>query len=665
MRAIKWIFSILGVLMVVAIGAAGFIAATFDPNDYKTLAIEKAREQGWDLAIEGDLSLSFWPRIAIDLPPTQVSSLTANQSVAVQDAQVSLAVMPLITQQRAEVSTLILNKPVIRWDLDSPLTTTSPSTGAGSEDAGSSNALALAIGGVQLTDADIQLFQGSQPVHDLKIPSITLGAIAPETWVTLSAQLTYANPTLDPIDLTLNGEIKLPADFTRVAARNLQLNTLGVNLSGQLEVALEPLAISGNLALAPFNARTLAQRLGVTLDTQNPEALSQVSLNATLGEKGPIYARNLTVKFDDTQFTGEAGLTSLNPLNFNLVLNGDQLKLDDYLANTTGAAPASEGVTTDAVSPLAGLAGINGDARITLASLTVQGLNLSSLETVAEIRDRRIHLTQLAANAYQGQLLGNAVINGRTSIPSLSADIELSSLQIQGLLRDLADFSDLTGTAALKTSLTANGLDADSVMASLTGTASGELLNGGYKGIAVDSLICDGVATLMGGQSKLAGGDTAFDAVRFNTDITQGVANIDTLKLGLANLAVNGAGIVNLPQQTLDLGLQAALTGDKSITGCAIPSLIANATLPLRCQGNFSDDPTSLCGFDSGSAAGQGLAGQVQNQLKAAEDQAKAALQAQEDELKAKTQAKIDEKKAELSDELKAKATDKLKGLFK
>ena len=659
MSAIKWIAGIFAVLVVVAVAAVGFIAATFNPNDYKELATEKAREQGWDLSINGDMSLSFWPRIAVDLPPTQVRSLSANQSIAVEDAQVSLAVMPLITDQRAEVSTLILNQPVIRWDLDAAVPAASTPSNQNEPSAG--NALAIAIGGVQLTDADIQLFNGNTLAHDIQIPAITLGAIAPNTWVPLDAQLSYNAAGLPSIDVTANAEIKLPEDFASIEVRGLDLKTLEVAATGDLQIELAPLSVAGQIDIPSFNARALAEKFGVALDTQNPDALKQVSISATLGQKGPIYARNLMIQLDSTQLTGEAGLTALDPMSFNLVLNGDSLNLDDYLAGAS-AEPAAENTrTTDAVSPLAGLAGINGDVAVRLAALQVSGLSVESIEAVAEIRDRRIHVTQLAANAYEGQLLGNAVINGRSTIPSLSADLELSSLQIQGLLSDLADFGDLSGVAAIKTSLAASGLDADSVMASLNGYASGEVLNGGYKGLALDSLICEGVATLMGGQSKLSGGETTFDAVRFNTDITNGVADFDTIKVGLANLAVNGAGQVNLPAQSLDLGLQAALTGDKQITGCAIPSFIANANLPLRCKGGFNDDPASLCGFDSGSAAGQGLTAQ----LKGIEDQAKLALKAKEDELKAKTQAKIEEKKAELAEDIKAKAADKLKSLFK
>jgi AsmA protein len=359
---------------------------------------------------------------------------------------------------------------------------------------------------------------------------------------------------------------------------------------------------------------------------------------------------------DNTRFIGEAGLRSLSPLQFNAILAGDRLILDDYLApasDATADSLASNKGTTDAVSPLAGLAAIDGDLRLELAQLEASGLKAERIEIAAEIRDRRIHLTQLAADLYEGQLLGQAVLNGRTAVPSMSADLSLTSLQIQGLLSDLADFSDLSGMTGFQANLAAEGLDAQSIMASLNGNASGEILNGGYKGIAIDSLICDGIATLTGGQSKLASGDTAFDAVRFNADIANGVAKFDTLKAGLVNLAVDGSGQVDLAGQRLNLVLDAGLTGDQQITGCAVPSFVQNAKLPLKCQGGFADDPAGLCGFDSSRADSL-----ISEQLKAV-------AKAKEDELKAKTKAKIESKKDEFEAKLKEKAAEKLKSLFR
>ena len=652
--SIKRILGVFGALITLAVVGALAWISTFNPNDYKVLAVEQAEKAGWKLTINGDLSMSLWPQLAIDLPPIELAALNANQSIAAQDAQVSLAMAPLLFERRAEASTLILESPVIRWDLDAALPGSGGQSDSGSQSSG--GALAFAIGGLELTNADIQLFNGQTLAHDLQIPEMTLGAISPEAWVPASFNGQYTAPGLPAIPLQMQAEIRTSADFGLIDVRALQLSALDLNVSGELSLVPNPLSVMGQLNIDAFDAKALAERFGTIIATQNPDALRKVGLNLILGEGGPVYASAITLDLDDTRFTGEAGLRSLSPLQFNVILAGDRLNLDDYLApavdDSADSVAGTDG-TTDAVSPLAGLAGIDGDLRLELAQLEASGLTAERIEIAAEIRDRRIHLTQLAADLYDGQLLGQAVLNGRSAVPSMSADLSLTSLQIQGLLSDLADFSDLSGMTGLQATLTAEGLDAQSIMASLNGTASGEILNGGYKGIAIDSLICDGIATLTGGQSKLASGDTAFDAVRFNTDIVNGVADFDTLKAGLVNLAVDGSGQIDLPGERINLVLDAGLTGDQQITGCAVPSFVQNAKLPLKCQGGFADDPAGLCGFDSSRADAL------------ISDQLKAVAKAKEDELKSKTKAKIESKKDEFEAKLKEKAAEKLKSLFR
>ena len=652
--SIKRILGVFGALITLAAVGGLVWISTFNPNDYKALAVEQAQKAGWKLTINGDLSMSLWPQLAIDLPPIELAALNANQSIAAQDAQVSLAMAPLLFERRAEASTLILESPVIRWDLDAAVPGSGGQSDNGSQS--SSDALAFAVGGLELTNADIQLFNGQTLAHDLQIPEMTLGAISPEAWVPTSFNAQYTAPGLPAIPLQMQAEIRTSADFSLIDVRALQLSALDLNVSGELSLVPNPLSVMGQLNIDAFDAKALAERFGTIIATQNPDALKSVGLKLTLGEGGPVYASALTLDLDNTRFIGEAGLRSLSPLQFNAILTGDRLNLDDYLApavDEPAERVAGTDGTIDAVSPLAGLAGIDGDLRLELAQLKASGLTAERIEIAAEIRDRRIHLTQLAADLYDGQLLGQAVLNGRTAIPSMSADLSLTSLQIQGLLSDLADFSDLSGMTGLQANLTAEGLDAQSIMASLNGNASGEILNGGYKGIAIDSLICDGIATLTGGQSKLASGDTAFDAVRFNTDIVNGLANFDTLKAGLVNLAVDGSGQVDLAGQRLNLVLDAGLTGDQQITGCAVPNFVQNAKLPLKCQGGFADDPAGLCGFDSSRADSL------------ISDQLKAVAKAKEDELKAKTKAKIESKKDEFEAKLKEKAAEKLKSLFR
>ena len=653
----RWVFGILGGLVaLVAVGIATVIAL-FNPNDYKGLMVDQAAQAGWDLSIDGDMSLSFWPSVAIDLPPTRLANKTAQQSVSVDKAAVSIAVWPLISSQRVEASTLTLIAPVIQWDLDAAESAKGASGAASADTQPGTDLAGFAIGGLDVQNAKVSLYQGGQLAHDIDISRLTLGALAPDTWVPVDATLSYQAPGMAPIAHQLSADLMTNTALDRIQLRGLDSTTAGVQLRGDLSITPTPLAIGGELTISEFNPQRVLAGLGVALPPMNnPDALTRASLRMTFDEQRPAYARELSIAFDDTLFTGEGGLTSVAPLQFNIDVTGNQLNVDDYLAPSTSAEAQSTDPAANPAAPLAALAGIDGQLTLGLEQLRASGLVLTDIDALAVIKDRRIDLQRLNANGYDGAIAAKAVVNGRSSVPSMSAEVGLTGLQIQGLLVDVADFGDLSGIANLTGTFTAEGADANRIMASLNGTTQGQLTNGALRGLAIDSLVCEGIATLVGGQSKLAGGDTAFDAMSFNSNIVNGVATLNTLKVGLANLQLAGTGQINLPAQSMDMKLGANLAGDSAITGCKVPSALANATIPVACKGGFGDDPLSLCKLDSSGM----------DQLLSASAKAKA--QEKIDEQKAALKTKVETKKEALKEDAKAKLEEKLgsklKGLF-
>jgi AsmA protein len=88
-------------LLVVLVGAAAILAATFDPNDYKPQLIRKVQEKTQrTLTIPGDIKLSFFPKIGAELGKLSISEHKGNAEFAsVESAHVSLALIPLLSKQ--------------------------------------------------------------------------------------------------------------------------------------------------------------------------------------------------------------------------------------------------------------------------------------------------------------------------------------------------------------------------------------------------------------------------------------------------------------------------------------------------------------------------------------------------------------------------------------
>ncbi|MDX1914881.1 MAG: AsmA family protein [Methylophilus sp.] len=87
------------IILIILIGA--YFAATFNPNDYKQKIIDLVKEKKErTLHIDGDIKLSFWPKIGADLGKISLSEHKSDQTFAsVNSVKVALAVLPLLRKE--------------------------------------------------------------------------------------------------------------------------------------------------------------------------------------------------------------------------------------------------------------------------------------------------------------------------------------------------------------------------------------------------------------------------------------------------------------------------------------------------------------------------------------------------------------------------------------
>ena len=80
---------------------AGYFAATFNPNDYKDDIIKLVKDKKQrTLHIDGDIKLSYWPKIGANLGKLSISEHQSDTIFAsVKSVKVALAVMPLLKKE--------------------------------------------------------------------------------------------------------------------------------------------------------------------------------------------------------------------------------------------------------------------------------------------------------------------------------------------------------------------------------------------------------------------------------------------------------------------------------------------------------------------------------------------------------------------------------------
>ncbi|MBF8222905.1 AsmA family protein [Halomonas sp. 328] len=102
MRALlRALLAVVGVLGLVMVAAVIYVTTFFDPNDLKPRLIQVVRDQsGLELALEGPLSWSFYPRLGVSVSEAEAwlpeQALEEEPFVAFAQAEVSLAFTPLL-----------------------------------------------------------------------------------------------------------------------------------------------------------------------------------------------------------------------------------------------------------------------------------------------------------------------------------------------------------------------------------------------------------------------------------------------------------------------------------------------------------------------------------------------------------------------------------------
>ncbi|MBZ0094850.1 MAG: AsmA family protein [Sulfuricella sp.] len=100
-KTLKYGLISVGIILVVFLALVALVAATFDPNDYKPLIVKLVQEKKQrTLKLEGDIKLTFFPRIGADLGRLALSEHGSDKEfAAVDSARASLALLPLLKKQ--------------------------------------------------------------------------------------------------------------------------------------------------------------------------------------------------------------------------------------------------------------------------------------------------------------------------------------------------------------------------------------------------------------------------------------------------------------------------------------------------------------------------------------------------------------------------------------
>jgi AsmA protein len=321
-----------GAVLGVAVAGAVYLAATFNPNDYKDYIIQTVKNKKQrTLHLDGDIKLTFFPRIGANLGRLSLSEYKSDQQFAsIETARVSLELLPLLSKQVVvdEVAVSGLTANLIKYK--DGTTNIDDLLGRDDKPRDSNQPVKFDIASVSIKKTSLNYRDegtGAQyAVHDLNLKTGRIANGVPGK-IDLSAGVQGNQPKLDintqlvttltfdldkqqyqmaDMDLQISGsaldisnlKIKAGGDASANLAtqeygmNKFELNAKGVKASAPFEVALDAPALS--LTKDKFSAEHL--KLNANLDSGN--IVAAVSLPDLSGNAQSFKVSSLALDLD-------------------------------------------------------------------------------------------------------------------------------------------------------------------------------------------------------------------------------------------------------------------------------------------------------------------------------------------------------------------------------
>ncbi len=684
-KILKYLLLIAGGIAVVLIAAAAYVAASFNPNDYKPQIVQLVKEKlDRRLEIKGDIKLAFFPALGADLGGVTLSEHASGKEFAAVDAvRVALQLLPLLSREvvisRIEVrglrAILVKHKDGSTNIDDLIGGAQKPKQAGGAQDKAAQTPIQFNIDHVLVENASLgyvdersgakyslnklQLktgkIAGAMPA-DIDL-SFALGANQPEANVDVhfKTRLAYAPDSgrfkLETLDLGLKGEAA-------------GINLLALGLTGSVEGDAQSIK-SGELVL-DLDAKQgndtikgkLTSPLAVDLGAQTVD-LSKLSAKFALSDPksahGPVTldiagrahadlprqraSLDFSTKFDESAVTGKAGLVHFSPPVYVFDVNVDRLDADRYSGATKpeggGAAGKGGAGEPELALDFAALKTLQANGSVKIGALKLASLRLQNLRLDAKAGGGRLDLNPLSADLYQGKMSGSVSLIAAAT-PRLAVKQNLTGISIGPLLKDAVDKDLLEGKGNLALDVSGQGATLSALKKALNGSASLNLADGALKGINIGETIRNAKAklgTLTGQttQASNAAEKTDFTELKASFAIRNGVAHNSDLSLKSPLLRLGGEGDVNIGSDSVDYLAKATLVATAAGQGGKDVSELKGVMVPVHISGPF----TSLSYKLDFNAMIEGAA-----------------------------QQKIDAKKEELKSKAQDKLKDRLKGLF-
>ncbi|WP_319471729.1 AsmA family protein [uncultured Pseudodesulfovibrio sp.] len=649
-KAVKFSMIGLGAAAALFVAALIFFAFTFDLNDYKARISEVVQDEtGRTLKFDGDLSLSFFPKIGVELGALSLSNAEGfgkKPMVQTVSAHVSVRVLPLLSGQIQfdvlELDGLTLNLSRDKhgksnWD-DLVGHKDTGKAEAGEDDGGFS----LDVDGVKLTNArlfwddrktdtkfilrgmnlvtgysaegtpfpvDINLdFECSKPeaTGTLTLTGQSSLDLARRQYGHMETKIALAAKGADipggDVDASLDLQSML-LDFNTERAKitGLTVSAYGatVNMDGTLEGITDGLKkLAAKVDVPSFDAREALRQMGVTAtETADPKVLTKVGGTADLiYTPGQLHVKALDAALDDTTISGRGRMKNNHGSQFYFArLALGAIDLDRYLPpdHEAKTGEAEKNGTDENVRIIDSelLRQLDLDVETTAEAVRIDGVWLKNVKAVSKARHGLVRLSPVSADLYGGKLSTGITVNAMTKYPKTDVIVGIDKVDVGALSQDALGDRSYEGLLNFNGAISCEGERLPVMLRSMNGKLSFHLANGVFPGVDLFSM-AKKTHESKGKEGTVESSktdSTKFGSISGTGVITAGILRNRDLAVKAPGLRADGNGSVALPTRKLDYLLKVKLVPTSEGQGGKDSDEMFGVMVPIRVAGTIEN----------------------------------------------------------------------------
>jgi AsmA protein len=326
MPAMRLMLKLIFALILLAIAALIAIPFFIDPNDYKP-QIESAVEEatGRQLTLDGDIELSVFPWIALEMGPLALSNakgFKADYFAKVDKVEVRVKLMPLLKKQ-LEMDTVILDGLALNLETNKAGVTNWDDLAQGGDkkpedktkaDSAAPALAAVTIGGVRITDANISFVDDAAGAsYLLKQFNLETDPLVPgePTAVAMNFDVSTSEPKAD-------AHIELATEVTLdMGAQTLALDGLDLTVAANTETQKLDAQLSGDIATNLATQLTDISPLLLKAELEDPSLPSgkaNVELSTNIKadlNKQTLHVSDILLTLQDLVLKGDVGANKI------------------------------------------------------------------------------------------------------------------------------------------------------------------------------------------------------------------------------------------------------------------------------------------------------------------------------------------------------------------